>query len=178
MLASIPTAIIGLAFEDLFEQLFHSLTAVGVAFACTGLLLRATRWVADGEHDVATVPWSTALWIGLAQGLAITPGISRSGATIAVAMLLGVRRDVAVMLSFLMSIPAITGAVLLKLRDVELGSSDPTQLLVGSGAAMVTGYAALVLLVALVRRGRFADFSWYLAVVSVVALGLGLSGLA
>lgn len=180
VVATIPTGLIGVLFEDLFESLFANPVAVGVAFAVTGGLLWSTRGRDEGTHDIASVPWITALAIGVAQGLAITPGISRSGATIATALLLGVRRDVAVKLSFLMSVPAILGAVVLKLGDAAAapaGAIPPTPVLaVGFVAAMFTGYAALAWLVRLVQVGRFAAFAWYLWPLSVVAIGLSWAG--
>lgn len=158
--ASIPTAIIGLAFEDLFEQLFATPAALAVTFAITGCLLFASGRFDRSANQVAlTLPLAALL--GLAQGFAITPGISRSGTTIAVALMLGIDRDRAARFSFLMSVPAITGAVLLKLPDADLAQLDLAALAVGGLAALVTGYLALVLLVKVVRQGTFPRFAWY-----------------
>ncbi|MCB9664555.1 MAG: undecaprenyl-diphosphate phosphatase [Alphaproteobacteria bacterium] len=173
--ATVPTAIVGLTLKDVFEALFHTPAAVAVAFAATGLLLWRTRGLEDGVIELADVPWRTALLVGLAQGIAITPGISRSGATIATALLLGLRRELAVKLSFLMSVPAILGAVVLKLREVDGAGLAAGPMAVGFLAAMITGYGALVLLVRLVRLGRFSSFAWYLW---AAALGTGLLVLA
>lgn len=169
VLTSIPTAIIGLGFEDVFESLFATPMAVAVAFAVTGFLLFSTRHLADGDRGLFQMRWQDALLLGLVQGIAITPGISRSGSTIAIALWMGFSREFAVKYSFLMSIPAIGGAALLKLRDVDSLGMDPMQIGVGTLAALVTGYAALAWLVKLVARGRFADFAWYLWFVAAVA---------
>lgn len=166
--ASIPTAIIGLAFEDLFDALFARPAALTVTFAITGLLLFLSgRLDRSARRTPLTVPVAVAL--GIAQGLAITPGISRSGTTIAVALMLGMEREVAARFSFLMSVPAILGAVLLKLRDVGDVTLYPGQVVVGFLTAMVTGYLALVLLVRLVKTGLFPHFAWYVWFAAVAA---------
>ncbi|MEO0600421.1 MAG: undecaprenyl-diphosphate phosphatase [Myxococcota bacterium] len=175
LLASVPTAIIGLAFEDLFETLFSTPATLAVTFTITALLLLATSRF-DRSHLANPLSAGIVLTLGIAQGIAITPGISRSGTTIAVALLLGLDRETAARFSFLMSVPAITGALLLKLRDAEVGAIDPTQLVVGGSAALVTGYLALVLLVQVVRAGRMAYFAAYLFAVAGFALYLAVAG--
>ncbi len=173
--ASVPTAAIGLAFEDLFASLFSTPAALTVTFATTGLLLHLA-----GRHDrsARAVPLSVglALVLGLAQGFAITPGISRSGTTISVALMLGVEREQAARFSFLMSVPAILGAVLLKALDADPAQVDPASMAVGFTAALVSGYAALVLLVRVVRRGTFPRFAWYCWGAAAVAAGIALAG--
>lgn len=166
--ASIPTAIIGLAFEDLFEQLFATPAALAVTFAITGCLLWASGRFDRSAQQRELTP-ALAFGLGLAQGFAITPGISRSGTTIAVALMLGLPRETAARFSFLMSVPAILGAVLLKLKDVEAAGLDPVQLVAGGLTALVTGYLALVLLVKLVLAGRFSAFCWYAWFAAIVA---------
>lgn len=172
VLASIPTAIIGLGLEDLFEALFATPAALSVTFLITAGLLMLTRRLESGSLDVLSTPWAYALILGIAQGMAITPGISRSGTTIAVALLLGLNRDFAARFSFLMSVPAIGGGVLLKLRDADPGALDLPQLGVGFVAALVTGYFALVLLVKLVRDGNLHHFAYYLVFASAAAAGI------
>ena len=115
-------------------------------------------------------PVGTVLIIGTAQGLAITPGISRSGTTIAVALFLGLNRELAARYSFLLSIPAICGAVVLELKDGIDLHADWGAVGVGFGSAMLVGYAALVMLVALVKRGGLHHFTWYLWPVGIAAL--------
>lgn len=174
VLASIPTAIIGLTFEDLFDQLFSTPATLAITFTITGLLLLAT---ARFDRSYLARPLSPAIVIalGVAQGIAITPGISRSGTTIAVALLLGMPRETAARFSFLMSVPAIAGGLLLKLRHADIGAVDPVQLTVGGLSSMVTGYLALVLLVQVVKAGRMAWFAGYLFLVAMFALYLAVS---
>jgi undecaprenyl-diphosphatase len=173
VVATIPTGVIGIGFKDWFEAMFDQPGRVGFAFLATALLLLSTRGRQDGEYTLRNTPLWMAALLGIAQGMAITPGISRSGTTIAVALLLGLRREFAVKLSFLMSVPAILGAVLLKTLELEAFDAAPMELGLGFVAAMVSGYAALVLLVRLVKQGRFSDFAWYLAPLSLVAFWLG-----
>jgi undecaprenyl-diphosphatase len=162
ILGCIPTAAIGLGFEDFFQSLFSSPGPLVFSFAITGTLLYATRFAPKGDKAALSLPWASALIIGIAQGMAITPGISRSGTTIAVALFLGTSRDFAARFSFLLSIPAILGAVLLQARDLESGAHlDWTSLGIGAGVAAVVGYVALKLLIKLVNSGDFSKFAWY-----------------
>ena len=172
VIGTLPTGIIGLTLEDLFERLFSSLSTVGFTFLITGAILMSTRLrrqEEDAERTCGEAPNShlsltavRALLVGLAQGLAITPGISRSGSTIAAGLLLGVQRAMAARLSFLLSVPAILGAVLLQLRKLEGGTDGMLPIyLAGTLAAAVSGYLALRWLVALVRRGGLHWFALY-----------------
>ena len=172
--ASIPTAIIGLAFKDVFEVLFSNTATLVVSFTLTACLLLLTNRMDRSERG-QELNWTIAVILGIVQGLAITPGISRSGATIAVALMLGLERESAARFSFLMSVPAITGGLLLQLRDAQFESLDWSQMAVGGLASMVSGYFALVLLVQLVKSGRLSAFAWYLFGAAALALGLTLA---
>ncbi len=174
VIASIPTAIIGLTFEDLFETLFSTPATLVVSFTLTGVLLLLTQRFDNSDRNTA-LTWQIAAILGVAQGLAITPGISRSGATIAVALMLGLEREQAARFSFLMSVPAITGGLLLQLRDADLAALDVPQMTVGGIAALISGYFALVLLVQLVRAGRLSAFAWYLFGAALLSLVLAVS---
>lgn len=171
ILASIPTAIIGLTLEDHFESLFAKPAALVVTFTITGILLFTTRFTDRGDIAKGELRWWHAVVLGIAQGAAITPGISRSGTTIAVALFLGLKRENAARFSFLMSVPAILGAVLLKFKDADTSTLEPLSLGIGFVAALVSGYFALVLLVGLVKRGGlpyFAFYCWFAAIVALV----------
>ena len=100
-IGSIPTAAIGLVFQDVFEQLFANPVSVGVAFAVTGFVLFATRYIRQGDATENSTRWWQAVMVGIAQGIAITPGVSRSGSTIAAGLLLGFKREFAARYSFL-----------------------------------------------------------------------------
>lgn len=176
VLGSVPTAAIGLGLEDVFEELFSTPVAVGVALLVTGALLFATRYAPVGTRGVQQMTWKHALAIGTIQGMAITPGISRSGSTIALAMFLGIQRETAARYSFLLSVPAIGGAFLLKLRDLDLSGAAGLPLLVGFVCAAVSGYLALRVLLRLVKSGDFSRFCWYVWPLGLAAIAWGLWG--
>lgn len=176
VLGSVPTAAIGLAFQDVFEQLFANPLSVGVAFGVTGLVLLSTRWVPDGSRGIAGMDWWRAALVGIAQGLAITPGISRSGSTIAAGMFLGIERGLAARYSFLLSVPAISGAFLLKARDFDPAQLELAPLAVGFTVAAVSGWGALVFLLRLVNAGDFSRFAIYLLPLSAISIAMGLAG--
>ena len=176
VLGSIPTAIIGLVFQDQFEALFSTPATLVLTFSVTGALLFGTRALAAGQRGVQQMTPAMALAIGTIQGLAIAPGISRSGSTIAVALFLGLNRDLAGRFSFLLSIPAILGAFLLKAAEVNFTSVDTPPLLVGGLVAAVVGYLALKLLLRTVRTGDFSRFCWYCWGVAILALLLAVTG--
>lgn len=174
VVGTVPTGLMGIGLKDVFESLFHGVRPVGIALLITGALLLVTRWRSGGAVSAASMGLGAALLIGLAQGMAITPGISRSGTTIAVALFLGFDRTLAARYSFLLSVPAILGAVVLLAKDgVAFEGASLAALGVGFLAAMVVGYLALVMLVALVKRGGLHRFTWYVWPVGVAALYFG-----
>jgi undecaprenyl-diphosphatase len=167
---SIPTAVIGLLFKDTFEHLFGSPTGVGLGLWATGLLLLWSRW--SREHSVSgSAPrLLDAVVIGLAQGAAITPGLSRSGATITTGLLRGLKPELAFRFSFLLSIPAILGALLLELS--HRGTAHPGWMVLATGflCAFLVGWIALLLLQAVVKKGRLFYFSPYCLALGTLAL--------
>jgi undecaprenyl-diphosphatase len=174
---SVPTALIGLIFKDTFEALFASTLAVGLALLVTGLLLTATRFAPRAMRGLEQTGWGRAVIIGLAQGLAITPGISRSGATISAGLLLGLERELTARFSFVLSIPAILGALALQIKDLGPAAGTPaTPLLVGAVVAAITGYAALKVLIKLVKGGRLHWFAYYCWALGLTALAWSLWG--
>lgn len=169
---SIPTALMGLIFKDTFEALFASITAVGLALLVTGFILMATHYAPQATRGLEQTGWGRAVLIGIAQGMAITPGISRSGTTIAAGLLLGLERELAARFSFVLSIPAILGALALQIKDLGATSQTPmAPLIVGAVVAAITGYAALKLLIKLVKGGRLHWFAFYCWALGLAALG-------
>jgi undecaprenyl-diphosphatase len=169
---SIPAGAVGFLFADFFERVFDSLPAVGVSFLVTGGILWTTRWTKARAHR--PVPRAGgAFGIGVGQALAIFPGISRSGTTVAAGLWLGVDPVRAAEFSFLLAIPAIAGAA--GLQAMELGEGvtgvGGGPLAVSFAAALISGVAAIRLLVALLRRQafhRFAPYCWILGVVTLI----------
>ncbi len=181
VLANIPTAIIGFGFKDTFEEMFSSLTTVAICFSITGFLLWQTRGKnTDSDmqttdmknlEGMQTLTWSRALFIGLAQGMAIAPGISRSGSTIAAAILSGVDRKIAALFSFMMSIPAILGASIIELKDVSMENHVVWPILIaGFTAAYLSGLFGLAVVLRFVKKGRLEIFSYYLWMLSAFIL--------
>jgi undecaprenyl-diphosphatase len=158
-LTTVVTGILGLALRSTAEAFTEDLGLVGYGFLISAALLVSSGVARGTAHEVS---WPQAIFIGLAQGVAVLPGISRSGATIAVAMLLGLRGNAAFRFSFLASLPAIAGAALVEAGGSEgLGSLDPAAW-VGGAAALVTGYVALVILRQIILVGRMWVFALYL----------------
>jgi undecaprenyl-diphosphatase len=171
----VPAAIAGLLLRDAFEALYASTLTVGVALLVTGSLLMLTSVIPHGARDLEGRGLLTAFLVGVAQAVAIVPGISRSGATISVGLALGLGRGAAARLSFLLSIPAILGALVLQLADVgELAVRQVAPLLIGGASAAITGYVALRLLLRVVEGGRIYLFAFYCWAVGAAAIAASL----
>ena len=170
-LACVPAGLVGFLFKDLFEHLFSSVLAVGVSLLVTGTLLVLTRFVYHTPGSGKPIRFVHAFLIGCAQALAITPGISRSGATIATALLLGINREMAGRFSFLIFIPAIAGAIILNGRLPEsYVTSYLLTIFSATITAALTGYAALKILLRFVHRGKIHYFAPYCYVLGLVAI--------
>ena len=168
-----PTALLGVVFHEIGQQLFSSVLIVGIMLIITGGLLWQTRRVAGAGGGLDVFSIRTALIIGLVQGLAIMPGISRSGSTIALGLFLGLNRELSARYSFMLAIPAILGAGILSLHGLL---SDPNVdykiALIGAAVSFVVGYFALVLLLRLVKKAKLYLFSPYCWAMGVAALFL------
>jgi undecaprenyl-diphosphatase len=167
---TIPTGLIGVLFRDQLEMLFASVPVVSVMLLVTGSLLFITRWIPESYSRRVNIGILTALAIGVAQGIAIIPGISRSGTTIVCGLLLGLAREQAARFSFLLSIPAVLGAVVLQLNAGGIEKVGVPALLTGFGASVIVGLIALTLLLGLVREGRLSYFAPYCWVVGLIGL--------
>lgn len=174
VLASVPTAIMGLLLEDLFESMFSGPLSLAWQFAVTAALLGATAKLGTGTRDLEDMTWKDALILGIAQGISILPAVSRSGTTIAVAMFLGLRRDLAGRFSFVMSIPAIAGAMALKLDDVTVDPEVLPNWIIGGVASLIAGWVSLVFLIRVIKAGDFSKFAWYCWGMAALSLGIGL----
>ena len=172
LVGSIPTAMIGLLLRDTTERFFTSPATVGLFLCATGLILILSRWPRFNREDLDTPGVLDALVIGLAQGAAINPGLSRSGVTITTGLLLGLRPELTFRFSFLLSIPAILGA--LALEGYHLGGNHPgwQVMTVGGVSAFLVGWAALRILQSLVVKGRLFYFAPYCFAVGILAFVL------
>lgn len=172
VLASIPTAVIGLLLRDPVERWTHSPVVVGVGFLMTSAAVCSTYWVRPGQREQPT--WVGALVIGVLQGLAVLPGLSRSGSTIAGALWLGVRPERAFELSFLMSLPAVFGAIVLEGRHAVTEPFPVVSAGIGALVALATGIVALLALRRVIVRGRFAVFALWTVPVALATLAMAL----
>ncbi len=173
LLANIPTGIIGLLMEKYAVDALSTPPFAGLMLIATGAMLWLGR-DRDSHRGIAEMTNRDALLIGVAQGLAVLPGLSRSAMTIVVALLLGIDRSLAAKYSLLMSIPAIAGATLLKgveaLQEQSLASLPLGPYLAGMLVAAVFGFSAVHLLIALVRDRHFFRFAYYVWPVGLLAM--------
>lgn len=171
VIGSIPTALIGVIFKEPLERLFGSVTTVGMMLVITGLIVGMTRFIPGTYGKRDQVNSIIALAIGTAQGLAIVPGISRSGTTIVCGLLLGLNRDLAGRFSFILSIPAIIGALVLQLDMTAITRVGAVPLLVGFLSSAFVGFLALKILMGMIRKGHlyvFAPYCWAIGILTIV----------
>lgn len=168
MLATIPIVIAGLIFRDWVESAFSSTIVVGFALLFTALLLFFSERM-PGKKKITS---KDAFAIGVMQAVALIPGVSRSGSTISTALMLGIEKKEAARFSFLIFIPAVLGALVLKSGDLAFSGVDPAAYLVGMISAFAVGYAALTWLLGLVVRKRFHLFSYYCFALGIIVLFL------
>jgi undecaprenyl-diphosphatase len=174
ILATIPAALMGALWEKQFEALFNSPVRVAVLLLATGVWLVLAERLGRKEGRAEDLQWWQAVVVGVGQGCAIAPGISRSGATIGAGLLLGLRREAAARFSFLLAAPIILGAGLLQIKKLlesaGLQASLPA-LTLGFLAAFVTGYACIRFLLGYVKsRGlsAFAAYCWLAGLIAIV----------
>ncbi len=172
--ATIPTAMIGFMLKDAVEEIFARLHVVGYSLLATGFLLLATSVYIkiNKSKEGNKVGFLNSIVIGIAQGMAVIPGISRSGATICSGVLSGISKESAFRFSFLLAIPAILGASLLKFHKIEAGfaSGDYLNFICGGIAAMVTGLISISLLLKVIRQDKLYLFGIYCIVVSALVI--------
>jgi undecaprenyl-diphosphatase len=171
LIGSVPTGLMGFLLEDFFKANFFSVESVGLALLVTGLLLRLAGRRGREGREAGEMSLRDAVIIGLAQGLAIAPGFSRSGFTICAGLFAGLSRETAARYSFILSVPAIVGASVMELGGDMVTSFSRADFAAGTLTAAVCGYLALTLLVRLLKRDNFSVFSWWCWGVGLAALG-------
>jgi undecaprenyl-diphosphatase len=175
IVGSVPTAIIGLLFRKQFEAMFADLFGTGVWFIITGVLLFVTDKVSSQGRTLEKMNLFDAVMIGVAQGAAIIPALSRSGSTIAAGVFLGLERQLLVRYSFLLSIPAVAGAFVLELaahRHEALEGFNPLAYGIGALAAGIVGYWSIAVLLNMTRSRRLSVFGYYCVAIGIVTLFL------
>ena len=174
VLGSIPTGVIGLFLKNYADTIFSSITVVGCMLIITGILLWVTRKRTDTHLLIKDVSPKKAFIIGTIQGLAVMPGISRSGSTIAAGLFMGLERETAARYSFLLSMPAIMAAEFIGLIDgfsTDFNINSLTA--VGTATAFITGYMALRVLLKIVKKGRLHLFAFYCWAIGILAVFSG-----
>jgi undecaprenyl-diphosphatase len=182
VLGTLATAVVAFPLKDLATAAFDQPVVVGGCLILTGLVVFSTRIFGRGHLRESTTTWKHAALIGLIQGLAVFPGMSRSGATITAGLGTGLDRTWAARFSFLLSVPAIAGATLVELisnrealNAVGMNFWFPT--LIGAIAAAVTGFVALRLVIRLVSSSVFDRFAWYCLPLGVTVMVLAFKGI-
>jgi undecaprenyl-diphosphatase len=173
IVGTVPTAIIGVVFSNTIETVFSGFLPIAGAFLICGVVLYISK---TGRDQKENITYLAALAIGVAQGIALVPGISRSGFTIATALLLGVRREKAFKFSFLLSVPAVIGALGLTLYEqheaLTLVGVGWTEILVGIAVSIVVSYFALKLLWKTLAGKKFYLFAFYCWLIGAILLML------
>lgn len=175
IVGSIPTFLIAIVFKGYFKEVFESGRLLGIGFIITGLLLWYSQNSAKNNKDIMSTKFSDCTYIGIMQGIAILPGISRSGSTITGAMFRGLERDFAAKYSFLLSLPVILGAGAIEMLDFTVRGVDTPSiaivpLVVGFVAALVSGYLAVKFMLKIISKGQFRYFSYYVLLLGVMVL--------
>lgn len=177
IIATVPTGLMGILFGNIFESFFSSTLIIGIALIITGTLLWSAEKFNPGNRDIQDMHWLDATVVGIFQGLAITPGLSRSGSTIAGSLFRGFNKELATKFSFLISIPAILGAAVLELKDVfKFGMGDISVGITIAGvlAAFISGLFAIRTLINLIKKEKLYYFSFYTWAVGLVVIILAL----
>jgi len=182
-LGSVPTAALGLGLKSFVENAVHGPVFIGLMLLITGLFLfiagrtGGSTAVSDGESDWQ-INWKQALAIGVMQGFAVIPGISRSGITLSTGLLLGLGRNEAYRFAFLLSIPAVAGAFLLKAAELDTPAALVSPAM---GAALVisavVGLGALAVLKKIVMKSKLTAFTIYVWIIGFVLIGGALGGM-
>ena len=173
IVSTIPTGIIGVIGKDAVEMASEILIVPGICLIITAILLFIADFVKDGEKGPKDISYSNAFIIGIVQGIATLPGISRSGSTITACLLSGFNRNFAVKYSFIMSIPAILGAMVLELFEfsaVDLSGGMIFGYVIGMIVSGLVGYICIKTMLVVVRKKKFKGFAIYCLLIGIVSI--------
>ncbi|HBA97749.1 MAG TPA: undecaprenyl-diphosphate phosphatase [Lachnospiraceae bacterium] len=174
IISTIPTAIIGLLLSDIIEAANSMIIVPGICLFITAVFLFIADFIDAGDKTPKEASYIGAGMIGIAQGLATMPGISRSGTTITACLLCGFDKKFAVKYSFIMSIPAVLGAVVLELKDFTpdtIVSKDIPGCIIATVVAAVTGYLSICFMMSLVSGKKYKYFAVYCIIAGGIAVG-------
>lgn len=177
VVGTLATAVVGFALRDVATRAFEKPLWIGGFLVVTGCVVASTRWIGGGERGVERTTWREAIVIGSLQGLAVFPGLSRSGTTIAAGLGAGLERSWAARFSFLLSVPAVAGVTLVELfsHRHELAATSGDFVLacaLGALSAAIAGYAALGIVLRTVSSRVFHRFAWYCIPLGVLVLAI------
>lgn len=168
IIGTIPTGIIGLLLKDAIETIFRGTVFVGIFLIITGIILYYSERHSSGHITEKDMSFKQALTIGICQGLAVFPGISRSGSTIASGLCLGLNREYAARYSFLLSVPAVVGAALVQVKDIAVLDVSTTVLVAGFLSSVIFGYLSIKLLMKMIEGWSLDIFAYYCWIVGIL----------
>lgn len=178
LVATIPTGIIGIVFKDAFESLYTNIIAIGCGLIFTGIILKVADKMGNGKKQEMRTNYRNAIFTGIMQGIAIAPGISRSGSTLFGSLFTGLERSFVVRFAFLISIPSILGSLVLELPDaVKAGTAGMAMgpIIVGMIVAAVSGFVAIKWMIRIVTSKRLSGFSYYVWALGAFVIIWGLT---
>lgn len=169
VIAMIPTALIGFALKDFFESMFQNNAYLGLEFILNGFILYSATLVSPGKKELNE---KSSFVVGIAQGLAVSPAVSRSGFTISAGLLQGIDPKKAARFSFLLSIPAILGASFFELKDsgIDLASETFLPYMAGAAVAAVVGYLSIKFLLKVIEERKFVYFAYYCWLIGILVI--------
>lgn len=177
IVATIPTALIGLLFEDFFEGLYSSIVSIAIGLVFTGAILLIAERSGKEDKGVMEMKFRHAIFIGCMQGIAICPGVSRSGSTLFGGLMAGLERKFAVKFAFLISIPSILGSVVLEAPDAFAEGLDMSlvgPIIAGMVIAAISGIIAIKTMIRVVSNKRLVGFTIYVWLVAISVFGYAL----
>lgn len=174
IVGTIPTGIMGILLKDAVESIFRGTIFIGFFLIVTGIILYYSERHSSGSITQKDMSFKQAIIIGICQGLAVLPGISRSGSTIASGLCLGLEREYAARYSFLLSMPAVIGAGLIQIKDIATIDISLSVILAGFISSVVFGYLAIKLLMKMIKGWSLDIFAYYCWIVGSITLILSI----
>ncbi|MDO5821617.1 undecaprenyl-diphosphate phosphatase [Methanosphaera sp.] len=170
IVGTIPTGIMGILLKDAIETIFRGTLFVGIFLLVTAAVLYYSERHSSGQITQKDMSFKQALIVGICQGLAVFPGISRSGSTIASGLCLGLNREYAARYSFLLSIPAVIGAGLIQIKDIATLDASLSVLLAGFISSVIFGYLSIKLLMKMIKGWSLDIFAYYCTIIGIITI--------
>lgn len=170
IVGTIPTGIMGILLKDAIETIFRGTLFVGIFLLVTAAVLYYSERHSSGQITQKDMSFKQALIVGICQGIAVFPGISRSGSTIASGLCLGLNREYAARYSFLLSIPAVIGAGLIQIKDIATLDASVSVLLAGFISSVIFGYLSIKLLMKMIKGWSLDIFAYYCTIIGIITI--------